>query len=303
MLASDDKNSVLCEAGPGLVNDFAYSAYGHRSDEHPASTHLGYNGELREAQTGCYLLGKGYRAFSPSLMRFNSPDSWSPFGAGGLNAYMYVLGNPIKWKDDTGHMVNPAKAVSWIKQAKLDAAAELARPVSKGASNSAEAVLTTASEASTKQIKHADSAAKSVRFSTPTTPANDVIEGAAQVRPVPNGPRAGSTQSWVRHSDFKGSATYMGSEGARPVSGSGYINQSAGGQMALPGPPIPAPRYARAQAKPVPRSVATSNPNQARIDELKGKIKAMKNQRHDYNINYDKIDKWNAELAQLKVRR
>lgn len=104
MLAGDDKNSVLREAGSGTDNDFAYSAYGHRSGEHPASTHLGYNGELREAHTGGYLLGNGYRVFSPLLMRFNSPDSWSPFGAGGLNAYMYVLGNPIKYTDETGHM-------------------------------------------------------------------------------------------------------------------------------------------------------------------------------------------------------
>ncbi|EGH35731.1 hypothetical protein PSYJA_44541, partial [Pseudomonas syringae pv. japonica str. M301072] len=37
--------------------------------------------------TGHYLLGNGYRAFNPVLMRFNSPDSLSPFGEGGVNAY------------------------------------------------------------------------------------------------------------------------------------------------------------------------------------------------------------------------
>ncbi|VVN26894.1 RHS repeat-associated core domain-containing protein [Pseudomonas fluorescens] len=103
MLAGDDKNSVLCEAGQSSVNSFAYSAYGHRSEEQPGSTHLGYNGELREAHTGWYLLGNGYRAFNPLLMRFHSPDSWSPFGEGGMNAYMYVLGNPIQHTDPTGH--------------------------------------------------------------------------------------------------------------------------------------------------------------------------------------------------------
>ena len=103
MLAGDGKNTVLSEAGPGSVNDFAYSAYGHRSEEQTGSTCLGYNGQLKEAHTGCYLLGNGYRAFSPVLMRFHSPDSWSPFGEGGLNAYMYALGDPVAYKDPTGH--------------------------------------------------------------------------------------------------------------------------------------------------------------------------------------------------------
>ncbi|WCM48895.1 hypothetical protein OH720_17915 [Pseudomonas sp. WJP1] len=105
LLASDDKNSVLRELGQGLANDIAYSAYGHGSSEQPVSARLGYNGELRETQTGCYLLGDGYRAFNPFFMRFQSPDSWSPFGKGGLNAYMYCLGNPIKHKDPSGHSV------------------------------------------------------------------------------------------------------------------------------------------------------------------------------------------------------
>lgn len=103
MLACDDKNSVLGEVGQDLINGIAYSPYGHRSADQPTSTHLGYNGELREPKIGWYLLGNGYRAFNPRLMRFQSPDSWSPFGEGGLNAYMYCLGNPIKYSDATGH--------------------------------------------------------------------------------------------------------------------------------------------------------------------------------------------------------
>ncbi|WP_434706426.1 RHS repeat-associated core domain-containing protein [Pseudomonas sp. Z1-12] len=48
--------------------------------------------------TGHYLLGNGYRAFNPGLMRFNSPDSLSPFGEGGLNAYAYSVGDPVNRK-------------------------------------------------------------------------------------------------------------------------------------------------------------------------------------------------------------
>ncbi|MCL6703288.1 RHS repeat-associated core domain-containing protein [Pseudomonas sp. T1.Ur] len=105
LLASDDKNSVLCEVSQDARQDIAYSPYGHRADDASLSSHLGYNGERRETQTGWYLLGNGYRAFNPLLMRFHSPDSWSPFGEGGVNTYTYCLGNPIRFTDPTGHGV------------------------------------------------------------------------------------------------------------------------------------------------------------------------------------------------------
>jgi hypothetical protein len=36
-------------------------------------------------------------------MRFNSPDSWSPFGEGGINSYTYCLGDPVNGTDRSGH--------------------------------------------------------------------------------------------------------------------------------------------------------------------------------------------------------
>ncbi|MFC9753074.1 RHS repeat-associated core domain-containing protein [Streptomyces sp. NPDC056921] len=38
-----------------------------------------------------------------TLARFHSPDSLSPFGDAGLNAYAYCLGDPINRVDPTGH--------------------------------------------------------------------------------------------------------------------------------------------------------------------------------------------------------
>lgn len=58
---------------------------------------------------GGYLLGNGYRTYNPALMRFNSPDSLSPFEAGGLNPYSYCSGDPINNIDPSGHMQRASK--------------------------------------------------------------------------------------------------------------------------------------------------------------------------------------------------
>lgn len=36
-------------------------------------------------------------------MRFHSPDNMSPFGEGGLNAYVYCEGDPVNFVDPEGH--------------------------------------------------------------------------------------------------------------------------------------------------------------------------------------------------------
>ncbi|MDN4546321.1 RHS repeat-associated core domain-containing protein [Pseudomonas sp. C32] len=103
MLAGDASGSVLREIEKGDVNQISFTAYGHRSAERAMSTYLGFNGEICEAQSGRYLLGNGYRAFNPVLMRFQSPDDLSPFGKGGVNGYAYCGGNPVGNIDPDGH--------------------------------------------------------------------------------------------------------------------------------------------------------------------------------------------------------
>ncbi|WP_338582376.1 RHS repeat-associated core domain-containing protein [Pseudomonas sp. MAG733B] len=104
LLATDLQRSVLRALQADLQPPFAYSPYGYHSAESGLSSLLGFNGERADPVTKCYPLGNGYRMFNPVLMRFNSPDSWSPFGEGGLNAYMYCLGDPINNIDSAGHM-------------------------------------------------------------------------------------------------------------------------------------------------------------------------------------------------------
>ncbi|MCJ2374999.1 RHS repeat-associated core domain-containing protein [Pseudomonas sp. RGM 3321] len=122
LLATDGSDSVLGELGADGVNRRWYTAYGHASGKAPALGKLGFNGELAEADTGWQMLGNGYRAYSPVLMRFNSPDSWSPFGEGGVNGYAYVEGDPVNRVDPSGH--SPWGALIRLLKAPLSSTAK-----------------------------------------------------------------------------------------------------------------------------------------------------------------------------------
>jgi RHS repeat-associated protein len=102
LLATDQQQSVLNTLDGNGPRSIAYTPYGHRSPENGLLSLIGFNGEPPDALTGHFHLGNGFRQFNPVLMRFNSPDSWSPFGKGGLNAYAYCGGDPRNRTDSTG---------------------------------------------------------------------------------------------------------------------------------------------------------------------------------------------------------
>lgn len=104
LLATDDKGSVLSVEGDDDKEDHLYSAYGHDPTLPSLKTTAGFNGEVFDLGSTCYLLGLGYRAYSPRLGRFCAADSWSPLGSGGLNAYCYCEGDPVNSSDPSGHM-------------------------------------------------------------------------------------------------------------------------------------------------------------------------------------------------------
>ncbi|RMO78645.1 hypothetical protein ALQ33_04546, partial [Pseudomonas syringae pv. philadelphi] len=114
LLATDQQRSVLQLVDKAGTEPIAYSPYGHHPAESGLTSLLGFNGERRDPVTGHYLLGNGYRAYNPVLMRFNSPDSLSPFDEGGLNAYGYVGGDPVGFGDETGHVkLSVIDSMSW----------------------------------------------------------------------------------------------------------------------------------------------------------------------------------------------
>ncbi|MEG0636430.1 MAG: RHS repeat-associated core domain-containing protein [Pseudomonas sp.] len=102
LLACDRQRSVLHKMNARAPQPVTYSVYGYARGIDP----LGFNGQRPDPLTGLYILGNGYRAFSPALMRFIRPDSWSPFGKGGLNAYAYCRGDPVNHTDPTGHFMS-----------------------------------------------------------------------------------------------------------------------------------------------------------------------------------------------------
>jgi len=104
LFMTDFKNSVVGESSASGLAVQTYGAYGEHPDNGVLETLLGYNGEVRDPVSGWYLLGQGYRAYNPSLMRFHSPDSFSPFDGGGVNPYCYGLGDPVGYSDPTGHL-------------------------------------------------------------------------------------------------------------------------------------------------------------------------------------------------------
>lgn len=129
LLMTDVQKSLLQVYIGEAQTVYAYTAYGHDSRTEPTAPRMGFNGEHREHLTGAYLLGQGYRAYNSILTRFQAPDSLSPFGDGGVNAYGYCGGDPVNYSDPTGH-VTVAELTARMKAMNLPVPSEVASTTS-----------------------------------------------------------------------------------------------------------------------------------------------------------------------------
>lgn len=69
---------------------------------HAAHT-LGFNGCLFDDVSATYLLGYGYRPYSPTTRTFLYKDNFSPYGVAGVNRYQYCHQDPINHIGPSGY--------------------------------------------------------------------------------------------------------------------------------------------------------------------------------------------------------
>ena len=100
MLSTDRLGSTIVSSINAEQHELAFTPYGY-IDPLLIKSLLGFTGQLRQAGTGCYLLGSR-RAFNPITMRFNSYDDRSPFAEGNINGYAYCGCDPINYTDPSG---------------------------------------------------------------------------------------------------------------------------------------------------------------------------------------------------------
>jgi RHS repeat-associated protein len=120
LLIADLHNTVVSTltTSTGGRRGCSWTPWGYRPTQHASQ---GLHGQRYEP--GRYLLGNGHRAYLPTALRFASPDKWSPFGRGGLNAYAFCTADPV-------NLVDPSGRFPLVMKAAMKFASKRARPPS-----------------------------------------------------------------------------------------------------------------------------------------------------------------------------
>ncbi|WP_054884148.1 RHS repeat-associated core domain-containing protein [Pseudomonas sp. NBRC 111130] len=102
LLQVDGLGSIVAERGL-RQGEWSFPPYGQLPSRWVVGA-LRFAGQWFDPVVRGYLLGHGHRLYSPAIMRFLSPDSLSPFGAGGINVYAYCSGDPVNLHDPSGRI-------------------------------------------------------------------------------------------------------------------------------------------------------------------------------------------------------
>lgn len=102
MIGTDRLGSAILRYETSTHVRINYQPFGHQSNS--LTGHIGFSDQIQEPRFSGYILGNGYRTYIPTLHRFCSADSYSPFGRGGINAYAYCRADPVNEVDPSGHM-------------------------------------------------------------------------------------------------------------------------------------------------------------------------------------------------------
>ncbi|HMY69454.1 MAG TPA: RHS repeat-associated core domain-containing protein [Leptospiraceae bacterium] len=104
-MVTDGAGNVVSGGSLGGKANYLYRPYGEidrMNSSGPDITKYKYTGQEEDKESGLYYYKARY--YDASLGRFNSADSLiMPESIQGMNRYMYVEGNPVKYNDPSGH--------------------------------------------------------------------------------------------------------------------------------------------------------------------------------------------------------
>ncbi|MNG85969.1 hypothetical protein D3C81_833930 [compost metagenome] len=120
-LTDAGRSAIACHSAKEVQQHVNYTPFGAARLDFIDTPLIRFSGEWQDFATQGYPLGGGYRTYSPTMRRFSSPDDWSPFAAGGLNAYVYCGNDPVNYTDPDGHVLPPQiekLTVAWLQRAR-----------------------------------------------------------------------------------------------------------------------------------------------------------------------------------------
>ncbi len=110
-MITDGRGNVIAGGNNGGKSHISYKPYGeiHRTDSSgPDITRFKYTGQEEDKESG--LMYYKARYYDPMIGKFLQADSVvMPESTFGMNRYMYVEGNPVRWSDRSGNKLSTSQ--------------------------------------------------------------------------------------------------------------------------------------------------------------------------------------------------